>query len=60
MYERICADRDAVARAGGFGRVGQAVADVLTAKLVRYKAFDLDPYRVQECRERRLPGFSAA
>ena len=41
----------------GFGRVGQAVAEMLTAKLVRYKAFDMDPYRVQEARELGLPVF---
>ena len=41
----------------GFGRVGQAVAELLTAKLVRYKAFDMDPYRVAEARELGLPVF---
>jgi len=39
----------------GFGRVGQAVAGMLTAKLVRYKAFDMDPFRVAEARELGLP-----
>ena len=39
----------------GFGRVGQAVCDLLTAKLVRYKAFDMDPYRVAEARDIGLP-----
>ena len=34
----------------GFGRVGQAVCELLTARLVRYKAFDMDPYRVAEAR----------
>jgi len=41
----------------GFGRAGQAVAELLTAKLVRYKAFDMDPYRVAEARELGLPVF---
>jgi len=41
----------------GFGRVGQAVTEMLTAKLVRYKAFDMDPYRVAEARELGLPVF---
>ena len=41
----------------GFGRVGQAVAELLTAKLIRYKAFDMDPYRVAEARELGLPVF---
>lgn len=41
----------------GFGRVGQAVCDLLTAKLVRYKAFDMDPYRVAEARDKGLPVF---
>jgi CPA2 family monovalent cation:H+ antiporter-2 len=41
----------------GFGRVGQAVAELLTTKLVRYKAFDMDPYRVAEARELGLPVF---
>ena len=41
----------------GFGRVGQAVANLLTKKLVRYKAFDMDPYRVAEARELGLPVF---
>ena len=41
----------------GFGRVGQAVCDLLTAKLVRYKAFDMDPYRVAEARKSGLPVF---
>jgi len=41
----------------GFGRVGQAVCDLLTSKLVRYKAFDMDPYRVAESREKGLPVF---
>ena len=41
----------------GFGRVGQAVAELLTSKLVRYKAFDMDPYRVAEARELGLPVF---
>jgi voltage-gated potassium channel Kch len=27
----------------GFGRVGQAVCELLTSKLVRYKAFDIEP-----------------
>ena len=39
----------------GFGRVGQAVCELLTARLVRYKAFDMDPYRVAEARDRGLP-----
>jgi hypothetical protein len=43
----------------GFGRVGQAVCDLLTTKLVRYKAFDMDPYRVAEARELGLPVFYA-
>ena len=43
----------------GFGRVGQAVCDLLTSKLVRYKAFDMDPYRVAEARELGLPVFYA-
>jgi monovalent cation:proton antiporter-2 (CPA2) family protein len=41
----------------GFGRVGQAVAEMLTAKLVRYKAFDMDPYKVAEARKLGLPVF---
>ena len=41
----------------GFGRVGQAVCELLTGKLVRYKAFDMDPYRVAEARELGLPVF---
>jgi len=41
----------------GFGRVGQAVCELLTARLVRYKAFDMDPYRVAEARELGLPVF---
>lgn len=41
----------------GFGRVGQAVCELLTARLVRYKAFDMDPYRVAEARGRGLPVF---
>ena len=41
----------------GFGRVGQTLAELLTAKLVRYKAFDMDPYRVAEARELGLPVF---
>ena len=41
----------------GFGRVGQAVCELLTSKLVRYKAFDLDPYRVAEARALGLPVF---
>eukprot|EP00967_Tisochrysis_lutea_P098557 scaffold145645_cov32-Tisochrysis_lutea.AAC.4 len=39
----------------GFGRVGQAVCELLTARLIRYKAFDMDPYRVAEARELGLP-----
>ena len=35
----------------GYGRVGQAVCELLTKKLVRYKAFDMDPYRVAEARD---------
>jgi len=41
----------------GFGRVGQAVCELLTGKLVRYKAFDMDPYRVAEARKVGLPVF---
>lgn len=41
----------------GFGRVGQAVCELLTTRLVRYKAFDMDPYRVAEARDRGLPVF---
>ena len=41
----------------GYGRVGQAVCELLTAKLVRYKAFDMDPYRVQDARAKGLPVF---
>lgn len=41
----------------GFGTVGRSVADLMTAKLVRYKAFDLNPYRVSECRQLGLPVF---
>ena len=37
----------------------QAVCDLLTTKLVRYKAFDMDPYRVAEARELGLPVFYA-
>ena len=39
----------------GFGRVGQAVCDLLTSKLVRYKAFDMDPYEVAKARDIGLP-----
>ena len=35
----------------------QAVCELLTSKLVRYKAFDLDPYRVAEARALGLPVF---
>ena len=41
----------------GYGRVGQAVCELLTKKLVRYKAFDMDPYRVAEARKSGLPVF---
>lgn len=41
----------------GFGRVGQEVCKLLTGKLIRYKAFDLDPYRVAEARAKGLPVF---
>jgi CPA2 family monovalent cation:H+ antiporter-2 len=41
----------------GFGRVGKAVAELLTAKLIRWKSFDMDPYRVAEAREKGLPVF---
>jgi len=39
----------------GYGRVGQAVCELLTSKLVRYKAFDLDPFRVADKRALGLP-----
>jgi len=42
----------------GFGRVGEIVCSLLTSKLIRYKAFDMDPYRVAEAREKGLPVFS--
>ena len=41
----------------GFGRVGESVCQMLTEKLVRYKAFDMDPYRVAEARSKNLPVF---
>lgn len=41
----------------GFGRVGQAICELLTHRLVRYKAFDMDPYRVAEARGKGLPVF---
>jgi len=42
----------------GFGRVGKIVCDLLTSKLIRYKAFDADPSCVAEAREKGLPVFS--
>jgi len=41
----------------GFGRVGQAICELMTSRLVRYKAFDLDPYRVAKARDLGLPVF---
>nr|UXY86861.1 potassium:hydrogen antiporter 1 [Cryptomonas paramecium] len=39
----------------GFGRVGQSVCELLNVKLIRYIAFDLDPSKVIEAKNR---GFS--
>ena len=33
------------------------MCELLTKKLVRYKAFDMDPYRVAEARKSGLPVF---
>jgi len=41
----------------GFGRVGQSVCDLLDARLIRYMAFDSNPARVIEARNRGLPVF---
>lgn len=41
----------------GFGRVGQSVCDLLDARLVRYMAFDLNPSKVMEARNKGLPVF---
>ena len=41
----------------GYGRVGRAVCELLTSRLIRYKAFDMDPYRVAEARELGFPVF---
>mmetsp|Transcript_4018 Transcript_4018/g.14920 ORF Transcript_4018/g.14920 Transcript_4018/m.14920 type:complete len:230 (+) Transcript_4018:962-1651(+) len=41
----------------GFGRVGQSVCDLLNARLIRYMAFDMNPARVIEARNKGLPVF---
>jgi CPA2 family monovalent cation:H+ antiporter-2 len=41
----------------GFGRVGQSVCELLDAKLVRYMAFDMNPGKVIEARNKGLPVF---
>lgn len=41
----------------GFGRVGQTVADVLSAGGIPFVALDLDPDRVSKCRRIGLPVF---
>lgn len=41
----------------GFGRVGQSVCELLDARLVRYMAFDMNPGRVIEARNKGLPVF---
>lgn len=41
----------------GFGRVGQSVCDLLDARLIRYMAFDSNPARVIEARNKGLPVF---
>ncbi len=42
---------------GGFGRVGQTVAKILTAADVHYLALDLDVARVESCRAKGIPVF---
>ena len=41
----------------GFGRVGQSVCELLDARLVRYMAFDMNPGKVIEARNKGLPVF---
>jgi len=41
----------------GFGRVGQSVCDLLDARLIRYMAFDSNPAKVIEARNKGLPVF---
>jgi len=41
----------------GFGRVGQAVCELLNLKLIRYIAFDLDPSKVIEAKNKGFPVF---
>mmetsp|Transcript_53590 Transcript_53590/g.107387 ORF Transcript_53590/g.107387 Transcript_53590/m.107387 type:complete len:628 (-) Transcript_53590:725-2608(-) len=41
----------------GFGRVGQSVCDLLDARLIRYMAFDMNPAKVIEARNKGLPVF---
>lgn len=41
----------------GYGRVGKIVCGLLTSKLIRYKAFDIDPSIVAEAREKGFPVF---
>ncbi len=39
----------------GFGRVGQTVANVLSAAGIPYVALDMDPVRIRECRTKGMP-----
>jgi CPA2 family monovalent cation:H+ antiporter-2 len=41
----------------GFGRVGQAVCDMLSARFIPWVAFDTSPTRVIEARKKGLPVF---
>lgn len=41
----------------GFGRVGQSVCELLDARLIRYMAFDLNPLRIIDARNKGLPVF---
>lgn len=50
-------DRDGPVIIGGFGRVGETVAQVLEAEDVPYLALDADPARVAAARKRKLQVF---
>ena len=41
----------------GYGRVGQSVCDLLSARLIPWVAFDMSPTRVIEARKKGLPVF---
>lgn len=36
----------------GYGRIGKVVCEVLDKKMIRYIAFDVDPFKTMEARDR--------